>query len=89
MLSAKSFNSRGENPCKIAGALDAECYGFGAFESAFRPHRNNLQFTDTYTVGPLKQGMRYAIPQRNSSAQECKCNTVIYRYTVDACTHHD
>lgn len=89
MPSAKSFNSKGENPCEIGGALDAKCHGFGAFELAFRSHRNNLQPTDTYTVGPLKQGMRYAIPQRDASAQRCKCNTVTYRYIVDPYAHHD
>jgi hypothetical protein len=89
MASAKSFNSKGENPCEIAGALDAECQGFGAFESTFCIHRNNLRHTDAYTMGHLEQGMRYAIPQRNTSAQRCKCNTVIYRYTANLYVHPD
>ena len=83
MSSTKSFNSKGENPCEIASALDAECQGFGAFESAFHLHHNNLRPTDTYVVRPLEQGMHYATPRRNTSAHWCRCNTVMYRYIVN------
>ena len=87
MSSAKSFNSKEENPCEIAGALDAECQGFGAFESVFHFCSNNLRPTDTYGVGPLKQGTHYTTPQRNTSALGCECNTVMYRYTADLYAH--
>jgi len=33
-----------------------------------------------YELGPLSQGTNYLAPQKNSSAQECECNTVMYRY---------
>ena len=35
-----------------------------------------------YELGPLSQGTNYLAPQKNSSAQQCECNTVMYRYQV-------
>ncbi|KAF9647246.1 hypothetical protein BDM02DRAFT_3261818 [Thelephora ganbajun] len=61
-------NSKQQNPCEIAGALEAACQGFSVYE-----------------LGPLQQGTNYVTPQRNSSAQKCQCNTVMYSLYM-ACT---
>lgn len=85
--SAKSFNSYGNNPCEIAGFLDAECQGFGTFEPTSRFRCDSSRSTGAYAVGPLEQGTHYITPQRYTSAQGCECNTVMYRYTANLCTH--
>jgi len=35
-----------------------------------------------YELGPLQPGTNYVTPQKNSTAQKCQCNTVMYRYAV-------
>ena len=41
---------------------------------------HNSRPAAVYELGPLKQGTNYVTPQKNSSAQPCECNTVMYRY---------
>ena len=70
-----------QNPCEIAGALEAACEGYSAFKQTFRlrPFRGSRS-AGVYELGPLAQGTNYVAPQTNTSEQSCQCNTVMYRY---------
>jgi hypothetical protein len=83
MPSIQASNSKQQNPCEIAGALEAACRGSGAFESVIHSRFNNSRFAVAYELGPLKQGTNYDTPQTNSSAHKDKCNTVMFRYMVN------
>ncbi|KAF9791938.1 hypothetical protein BJ322DRAFT_1026287 [Thelephora terrestris] len=61
-------NTLDQNPCQIAGALEAACEGFSV-----------------YVLGPLAQGTNYVTPQKNSTAEKCQCNTVMFSLYM-ACT---
>ena len=83
MLFLKTSNSIQQNPCQIAGMLEAECQGPGAFELPLHFHLSNSLSPAVYELGPLQQRSNYITPQRNSSAQKCECNTVMFRYMAD------
>lgn len=36
-----------------------------------------------YELGPLQTGTNYVTPQKNSTAQKCQCNTVMFRYAMN------
>jgi hypothetical protein len=74
-------NTKQQNPCEIAGALEAECGGFGESECGSLFFRSLIRHdTAEYVVGPLNPGEYYVAPQRNDDlAQKCECNTVMFR----------
>ena len=85
----QASNSKQQSPCEIAGALEAACQGFCAFEPAFHFHFDNSRFAAVFELGPLMQGTKYTAPQMNSSAQKCECNTVMFRYMINLHTHSE
>lgn len=92
MYFVKASNSKAENPCEIAGALEADCQGFCAFKSQFYSTSAPTSVahslsTAVFFLGPISQGTNYLTPQRNSSAQKCECNTVMYRYLANPCAY--
>ena len=89
MSFAKASNTGKQNPCEIAGALEAECQGFGAFELPFYFCLSNSLSPAVYELGPLGPGGNYVTPQKNSSAQKCECNTVMFRYMANPRVHPD
>ena len=86
----KASNSKQQNPCEIAGALEAECQGFCVFKLPFHPRFGDSQSAASYVLGPLGQGGNYVTPQKNSTgAQKCECNTVMFRYKTRLHLHPD
>ena len=83
MLFDKASNSKKQNPCEIAGALEATCQGFCKFKLPFHSRSKDSRSTAAYVLGPLGQGENYVTPQRDSTAQECECNTVMFRYMAN------
>lgn len=83
MSSTQASNSEKQNPCEIAGALEAPCEGFCAFKPAFQFPSNNSRSVAVYELGTLSQGTNYVAPQKNNNVtQGCQCNTVMYRYMI-------
>lgn len=83
MTSTQASNSKNQNPCEIAGALEAACLGFGVFESVFHFLPNNSRSIGVYELGPLPPGMNYLPPQKGTKSLECDCSTVMFRYMVN------
>ena len=57
-----------------------------------RSNRPSVYFSNSrsvavYELGPLQTGTNYVTPQRNSTAQKCQCNTVMFRYVMNLDAH--
>ena len=75
-------NTLEQNPCGIAGALEAACQGYCKSSLCLGVKYNRTDITykkAAYLLNPLKPGYDYEIPQPNSLSAECECNTVVYR----------
>lgn len=77
---SQANNTLVQNPCQIAGALEASCEGFCTFEQTYpTPSKSLTSCAAAYVLGPLASGTNYVTPQKNSSSQKCQCNTVMFR----------
>lgn len=88
MLSTQMSNSKLQNPCQVAGALDGICYGGRASGLIFHFRFNNSRFAAAYELDPLVPGSEgYNPPSANDSRQYCDCNTVMFRYMTNLRAH--